>query len=134
MRVIVKLLIAALILHGVFRVGVSYWHYYQFEDALQEIAQFGERRSDRQLCAQALESASSLDIDIAADGVAIRRGGNPWFNCLNGFQQLGGGPGVTDSAAAKIFIEAHYAEGLRVLPGYSYPWEFKPSVMAWVRP
>ncbi len=132
MRVVIKLLIAALVLHGVFRVGSAYWRYYQFEDTLQEIAQFGERRTDKQLCGQALEKAVALEIPVAAQGVAIRRGGNPWFNCASGFQATRGG--AADSATTKIFIEARYTEGLQVFPGYMYPWEFKPSVNAWIRP
>jgi hypothetical protein len=133
MRVVIKLLITVIVLHGVFRVGTAYWRAYQFEDALQEIAQFGERQSDKALCNQALESATSFEIPITAEAITIRRGGNPWYNCQSGFQRAAAG-GALDTAAAKIFIEAAYTDALQVLPGYSYPWEFKQSVMAWIRP
>lgn len=133
LRVLIKLAITALVLHAAWRVGSAYWRFYQFEDALQELAQFGERRPDKQLCGQAMEKAANLDIPIAADALTIRRGSNPGFNCDSGFQ--GGAANAPMAASgAKIFIDGHYTDNVLLLPGYRRPWDFKPSVSAWVRP
>jgi hypothetical protein len=132
-RVLIKLAIAALVIHAAWRVGSTYLRFYQFEDALQELAQFGEQRTDKQLCAQAKEKAVNLDIPLSAESMTIRRGSNPVFNCETGFAG-GVAPGAGYVSSAKIFIDARYTEDLRVLPGYRYPWEFKPSVNAWIRP
>ena len=42
-RIVIRLAIAALVINAAWRVGTVYWRFYQFEDRLQEIAQFGER-------------------------------------------------------------------------------------------
>jgi hypothetical protein len=130
-RVLVKLAIVALVLNGAWRVGSVYLRYYQFEDALQELAQFGETRSDKLLCSQAMEKAANLDVPIVAEALTIRRGANPAFNCAKGFE---GGVGPTSTSASKIFIDASYTDVLKPLPGYRLNWDFKPSVSAWIRP
>ncbi len=130
-RLLIKLAIAALVLNAAWRVGSTYLRYYQFEDALQELAQFGETRTDKQLCSQAMEKAANLDVPITAEAVTIRRGSNPVFNCDKGFE---GGVMPSARGTAKIFIDAVYVDQLRPLPGYRLDWEFKPSVSAWVRP
>ena len=131
-RLVIKLAVAALLIHGAVRVGSSYWRHYQYEDGLQEIAQFGERRTDRQLCNQAMAKADELGVPITAKAVAIRRGTNPSFNCETGFQAAV--PSADGTYAAKIYIEAKYTDRLTLLPGYSYPWDFSASVSAFVRP
>jgi|WetSurMetagenome_2_1015567.scaffolds.fasta_scaffold38439_1 hypothetical protein len=131
LRLLIKLAIAALFINAAFRVGTTYWRFYQFEDALQELAQFGETRPDKQLCAQAVEKAALLEVPITADALLIRRGSNPPFNCETGYQ---GAVPSTAVQAAKIFIEGNYKESLKLVPGYTYVWTFQPSVSAWVRP
>lgn len=130
-RVLVKLAIAALVINAAWRVGSTYLRYYQFEDALQELAQFGDTRADKQLCGQAVEKAVNLDLPVTADAITIRRGSNPAYNCEKGFE---GGAAPRTAGAAKIFIDAAYTDVLQPLPGYRLNWEFKPSVSAWVRP
>jgi hypothetical protein len=130
-RVLIKIVIALLFVNAAFRAGTAYWRFYQFEDALQELAQFGETRADRQLCAQAVEKAALLEIPITAEALTIRRGNNPVFNCETGFQ---GAVPANAGQAPKIFIEGTYKEDLKLLPGYKLVWDFQPSVSAWVRP
>jgi hypothetical protein len=131
LRLAIKLVITALVIHAAFRVGTTYWRFYQFQDALQELAQFGDQRPDKQLCAQAMDKAVNLEVPISAEALTIQRGANPAFNCEVGFKGAAPGPG---GGTAKIFIEGHYREQLQILPGYRYPWDFNPSVSAWVRP
>jgi hypothetical protein len=130
-RVLIKLAIAALVINAAWRVGSTYLRYYQFEDALQELAQFGDTRADKQLCSQAMEKAANLEVPITAEAIVIRRGSNPAYNCEKGFA---GGVAQATAGSAKIFIDAVYTDVLRPFPGYRMDWEFKPSVSAWVRP
>ena len=130
-RVLIKLVIAALVINATWRVGSTYLRYYQFEDALQELAQFGETRGDKQLCGQAMEKAINLEVPITSDALNIRRGANPIYNCEKGFE---GGVAPPATGAAKIFIDAAYTDVMQPFPGYRLNWEFKPSVSAWVRP
>ncbi len=130
LRVLIKIAVAALLIHGVWRVGSTFWRYYQFEDALQEVAQFGDRQSERQLCNQSMDKAATLDVPIAAGSVSVRRGVNPPFNCETGFRAAAPGGAI----ASKIYIEASYHDQLQFLPGYRYPWDFAVQVSAFVRP
>ena len=130
-KTLIKIAVALLVLHAAFRVGNAYWNFYRFEDALQQSAQFGERRSDKQLCDEAMGAATQYDIPIAAAGLTIFRGQNPPFGC-------DGGPAGNQSAsptqpATQIRIEGYYVDQLQIVPGYNYPWEFKPAVKAWLR-
>ena len=128
---LIKIVIAVLLVHAGYRVGSAYWRYYQFEDSLQELAQFGERRADKQICDQAMEAAARYHVPIASESLTIRRGEAGVFNCAKG--PTGTPSGVT-VAAAKLFIDGVYTEQLEILPGYRRPWQFKPSVNAWIRP
>jgi hypothetical protein len=127
-KTLIKIVIALIVIHGAFRVGSAYWNFYRYEDALQQLAQFGERRPDKQLCDEAMETAVNYGVPIAAAGLTIFRGNNPPFNC-------GGAPSATAARqpATQIRIEGSYMESVQVLPGYVYPWEFKPSGQAWLR-
>lgn len=130
-RVLIKIAVAALLIHGAWRVGGSFWRYYQFEDALQEVAQFGDRQTERQLCTQAMERAGTLNVPIAADSVSVRRGTNPAFNCEAGFREA---RHVAGGVPSKIYIDAAYRDEFQFLPGFRYPWDFTVQVSAFVRP
>jgi hypothetical protein len=130
-KTLLKIVIALVVLHGAFRIGDAYWDFYRFEDSLQQTAQFGERRSDKQLCDEAMESAVTFGVPISPAALTIFRGNNPPYAC-------DGGPAAVAAGAAKqpatqIRIEGAYMVQLQVLPGYGYPWEFKPAVKAWLR-
>jgi hypothetical protein len=130
---LIKLAVVLLVLHGVVRAGAVYWHFYQFQDALQDAAQFGETRTDKQLCAQVMDKAATMELPVAAEDVTVRRGANSPYNCDSGFK--GAVPSAAASgSAAKLFIDASYTDEIPFLPGYRYPWEFKASVNAYIRP
>jgi hypothetical protein len=130
-KTLIKIALALIVLHGAFRVGNAHWNFYRFEDALQQSAQFGERRSDKQLCDEAMDAAASYSIPIAPSGVTIFRGNNPPYNC--GAETSAPPSGTPWQPATQIRIEGAYVDQLQILPGYSYPWEFKPAVKAWLR-
>ncbi len=130
-KTLIKIAIALVILHAAFRVGSAYWNFYRYEDALLQIAQFGDRRSERQVCDEALTTAADFGVPIAAADLTVHKSGNPPFNCETGPTALKGS--ALGTATAQLTIEGWYLDRLQLLPGYFYPWEFKPAVSARVR-
>jgi hypothetical protein len=107
MRTLVKLAIAGLILHATWRTGSAYMVYYEFQDQLQQLAQFAVGRSEHELQARALEIASELNVPVLPEDVSVRRVDN------------------------HTYINAVYNAQIEILPTRQYPWEFKVSVDAW---
>ena len=87
-KTLIKIAIALIVIHGAVRVGSAFWNYYRFEDALLQIAQFGDRRTERQLCDEAMSTAADYDLPLAAADLTVRRGANPPFNCQDGTTPL----------------------------------------------
>ena len=130
-KTLINIAIALIVIHAAVRVGSAFWNCYRYEDALLQLAQFGDRSTERQLCDQALSTAAQLDVPIAAVGLTVRKGNNPPYNCEDGPALLkGGAPGLPSS---QMTIEGTYSDRLQLFPGYYYPWEFKPSASARLR-
>lgn len=131
-KTFIKIALALLVLHGAFRVGNAYWTFYRFEDALQELAQFGDRKGEAQLCDGAMDSAAGYGVPIAPNQLLVRRGSQAPYNCQTG--PTAPESGSATQAASQLTISGYYTEQVQLLPGYFRPWEFKPSVKVWVRP
>ena len=130
-KTLIKIALALLVLHGAFRVGYAYWTFYRFEDSLQELAQFGDRKTEAQLCDGAMDSAAGYGVPIAPNQMLIRRGSAPPYNCQNGLTAPESG---ATQAASQLTISGSYTEQVQLLPGYFRPWDFAPEVKVWVRP
>ncbi len=104
MKTIVKLVIAALIVHATYRAGSVYLRYYEFRDDVQQIAQFAGRQTDGELRNRVMEAAQLHGIPLNPDAASIRRLNN------------------------HLLIDATYTEQIEVLPRYFYPWLFKMNV------
>jgi hypothetical protein len=106
MRVLVKLVIAGLVLHGCWRAGTAYWKHYQFVDEVQATAQFGGKQAEHALHGRVLELAARLDIPLDPERLGIRRELN------------------------HTYITADYVRRVEILPRYFYPWNFSVNVNA----
>jgi hypothetical protein len=104
MKTIIKLVIAALILHGTWRAGTVYLRYYEFRDDVQQIAQFAGRQTDNELLTRVREAAEVHGIPLDSNAATVRRLNN------------------------HLLIDATYTEKIEVLPRYFYPWQFKMNV------
>ena len=104
MKAIIKLVIAALILHGTWRAGTVYLRYYEFRDDVQQIAQFAGRQTDHELLTRVREAAEVHGIPLDPNAATVRRLNN------------------------HLMIDATYMEQIEVLPRYFYPWQFKMNV------
>ena len=104
MKTIVKLIVAALVIHATYRAGVVYMRYYEFKDDVTQIAQFGVRRTDNELKNNVLEAARRREIPLNPDAIRVRRDNH------------------------HIMIDARYIEQVELAPRYFYPWEAKLHV------
>ena len=104
MKTIIKLIIAALILHATWRAGTVYLRYYELTDEVTQIAQFGVRQTDNQLRNGVLDAAKRRDIALEADAVTVTRQNQ------------------------RIIIDAHYTDQVELAPRYFYPWEARLHV------
>jgi len=100
MKALIKLTIAALIVHATWRAGAAYWQYYQFRDGVQQIAQFSGKLSENELHSRVLEVGRSFEVPLEPGRVNVRRREN------------------------HTLIDASYDERIEVFPRYYYPWQF----------
>ena len=106
MKTILKLLIAAVILHAVYRAGTSAAAYYQLKDASQQILVFGGRATPAQLQASILAKAEELAVPLAPENVLVERQG------------------------VRTTAEASYTDPIELLPRYRYPFTYSFRVEA----
>ena len=100
MKTVIKLVIVLLILNATYRVGSAYWTHYQFQDSIQEAAQFAERASPEDLRAKILELAATLRVPIDPDNLTVTRGNR------------------------RIDIDGSYFRNLELVPRYTRRWDF----------
>jgi hypothetical protein len=106
MKALVKLIIAALVIHATWRTGTVYFRHYQLKDGLQQTAQFSGTRSESDLHNRVMELAGELQVPLDPENVRVRRQDN------------------------HTLIDATYDEQIEVLPRYFYPWQFRVHVDA----
>ena len=104
MKTIIKLIIAALVLHATWRAGTVYLRYYEFKDDVTQIAQFGTRQTDNELRNAVVDAAKRRDIALGADAVSVKR------------------------QNYRIIIDSQYTEQVELAPRYFYPWDAKLHV------
>ena len=104
MRTLIKLIIAALILHATYKAGTVYLRYWQLKEDVTQIAQFGVRQTDNELRNAVLDAARRRDIALTPNVISVKRQNH------------------------HIIIDATYTEQVEVIPRYFYPWEAKLHV------
>ncbi|HEX7086479.1 MAG TPA: hypothetical protein VF198_08955 [Vicinamibacterales bacterium] len=104
MRTLVKLLFAALIVHAAYRVGMAYWDHYQFQDEVQQLAQFSERSTPPELAKGILDLAADRGIPLDPEDLSVNR------------------------RQRRIDILGTYVRDVLLVPGYQYPWTFTLDV------
>jgi hypothetical protein len=106
MKTVIKLLVAAAILHAVYRAGMSAATYYELKDAAQQMLVFGGGSTPEQLQEAILVKAEELAVPLAPENVVVLR------------------DGVRTSA------EATYTDSVEILPRYRYPFTYSFRVEA----
>jgi hypothetical protein len=105
MRTLIKLAIAALIVHAAYQVGTAYWEHYQFTDAVQQVAQFGEREPVESIKQRVLDLAAERHLPIEADALTVERG------------------------PRRIDVDGTYTREILLAPGFQRPWTFTVDVV-----
>jgi hypothetical protein len=83
-------------------------HYFQFRDALQELALFSQKSSDKELVDRVMQVADEYKIPLERDYVTVKR------------------------TATQIIITASYLDTMTFFPGFAYERQFDPEGKAYV--
>jgi hypothetical protein len=105
-RKLVKLAILLFIANALYRMAPVSLHYYQFKDALQELALFSQKATDAELTDRVMALADEHSVPLDRDYVTIKR--------PNG----------------QLIIDASYVESMTLLPGYTYDHQFDVEAKA----
>jgi hypothetical protein len=103
-RTLVKLLVAALVVHACWRCTGVAVRYYRFKDAVHEMVLFSSAKSDVALEARVLELAEQSDVPIKRDSVRVHHVQN------------------------HIVVNAAYTDQVELLPTKFYPFDFTVNV------
>ena len=82
-------------------------HYFQFKDALQELALFGQKSTDNEMVDQVMLLAAEHKIPLERDYVAVTR------------------------TTTHVIISASYLDTMTFVPGYPYERQFDIEVKAY---
>ena len=104
MRTLLKVLVAALVINAAYRLGTAYWDHYQFQDAVQQLAQFSERAAPAELARGVLDLAAERSIPLDPDALAV------------------------DRRQRRVDISGTYVREVALVPGYQHPWTFTLDV------
>ncbi len=105
MRTIIKLAVAALVIHAVYQVGTAYWNHYQFTDAVQQVAQFGESEPIPEIKRRVMELAAQWKLPIPEEAITVTR------------------------ERRRIDVDGEYTQQILLAPGYTRPWKFTVDVV-----
>ena len=105
MKTILKLALAALVVHAGYQVGRAYWDHYQFQDAVQQVAQFAEREPLPELESRVLDLAAERGLPLEEGALEVSR------------------------EQRRIEINGSYTRELLLAPGFRRPWDFTVHVI-----
>jgi hypothetical protein len=103
-KTIIKLAIAGLALFSLYHVGTVYWDHYQFQDSVQELAQFADNESPDQIRLKIIDLANARNIPLDPDDLTVTH------------------------ANHKTEVNAKYSREVMVLPRYPKIWDFEVHV------
>ena len=102
---ILSLLLFLLLVNAAYRVGISFMHQQQFNDAVRELALFGAGQSDDALRQRVMAAARDHSVPIEPEFIEISRRSVVVPN-------------------DKVVIKVAYAELIQLAPGYARRFDF----------
>lgn len=105
-RLITLLIVAALVWAGYHTIPV-YLRFFQFDEAVKEVARFAGTRTEEEVRQRILELADEYEVPLDPEDLVVQRV-----------------RGATE-------ISAPYVERVEVLPRYYYDWEFDIRTPSW---
>lgn len=106
MKTLIKLLVAAAILHAVYRAGMSAATYYELKDASQQMLVFGGGATPEELQESILAKAEDLAVPLAPENIVVQREG------------------------VRTTADATYVDPVEIFPRYRYPFNYSFHVEA----
>src|SRR5258708_897610 len=103
-KTLIKLAIAALVVHACWRSANVVLKYSKFKDAVHEMVLFSNAKSDVQMQSRVMELASQFDVPVAEENVEILHKEN------------------------RTIVNATYIDKIEFIPTKFYPWQFKVNV------
>jgi hypothetical protein len=104
-KTIIKLAIAGLALFFLYHVGIVYWDHYQFQDSVQELAQFSDNETADQIRLKVIDLANARAIPLDPDDLTVTH------------------------ANHKTEVTAKYSREVLLLPRYPKVWDFTVHVV-----
>jgi hypothetical protein len=104
-KTIIKLAIVGVALFSLYHVGSVYWDHYQFQDSVQEAAQFSDNASADQIRLKVIDLANARAIPLDPDDLTVTH------------------------ANHKTEVTAKYSREVMVLPRYPKVWDFTVHVV-----
>jgi hypothetical protein len=99
-KTIIKLLIAAVILNGLARVGMAAMKYYQLKDETQQLITFGANTTPNDLQNHIISKAEELKVPVDPNNIIVTRDG------------------------LHTYATVSYSQQVEVVPNYTYPIKF----------
>lgn len=99
-RKLLKLAVFLFIANAAYQAAPVSWHYYGFQDAVQDLALFSEKASEAELIDRVMVLAEEHGVPLEREYVEVRRGNS------------------------QLLITASYIETMTFLPGYQYERQF----------
>ncbi len=75
MKTIIKIFVAAVLLHAVAQGAWASWRYYQFKDAVEQELLFSERTTPEVIQTRVVELAQEYEVPLKEDAVQVSRQG-----------------------------------------------------------
>jgi hypothetical protein len=105
-KTVIKLAIAALVVHACWRSANVVLKYSRFKDAVHEMVLFSTGKPEAQVEARVLELARQFDVPVDPENVSVRREEN------------------------RTIVHAGYTDQIELVPTKFYPWKFNVDVEA----
>jgi len=110
MKIVLKLLAAALIANATFRVGQAHLAHYKFTDAVTDLAQHRGTMTDSQVQDKVFELANQYGIPVTDQSLTITH----------------------EDLHQRTIVKGSYIQAIDVAPGFTYKWLFSIDVEAFI--
>ena len=100
-RKLLKLAVFLLVANALYQLAPVTLRYFQFKDAVRELALFPQKLNESQLVDKVMEMAEEHSVPLEREDVQVRR-----------------------EPDGSVLIDLSYVETLLFVPGFEYPWQF----------
>ncbi|HEV8346398.1 MAG TPA: hypothetical protein VGQ16_07485 [Vicinamibacterales bacterium] len=110
MKIVLKLLAAALIANAAFRVGQAHLTHYKFTDAVREMTQHRGTMTDLQVQDKVFELATQYSIPVTDQSLTITH----------------------EELNRRTIVKGSYIQPIDVVPGFTYNWPFSVDIETFI--